>query len=56
MDQDIPEGEVPLEVRGPDSQVLMNLSKVAKRFADYLELPFNAGGCRKASRDSWRLL
>jgi len=43
MDQDIPKGDDLLKFRDPASQLLINLSKLAKRFAYYLELPLNGG-------------
>ncbi len=42
MDQDIPERDDLLKVRDPAGQLLINLGKLAKRLADYLELPLNA--------------
>jgi len=42
MDQDIAKGDGLLKARDPASQLLINLGKLAKRFADDLELPLNA--------------
>ena len=42
VDQNVSEGDYLLIVRDPASQLLINLRKLAKRFPDYLELPFNA--------------
>jgi len=42
MDLDIPERDYLLIVGDPANQLLINLSKLANCFADYLELPFNA--------------
>ena len=43
MDQDIPERDYLLIVCDLSSQLLINFCKLAKRFANYLELPLNSG-------------